>query len=684
MPDNKKREFTSFQTGANYDSRMHIPADVAMVYGINNDLPKKVEGWRKAGYTIQLMTGVAWGEYKDYLYGQWDGKNHWDEAQRERNGEIIGHGVDVPYMAPSITYGLYLADGVKRAIDQGIDTIFLEEPEFWVRAGYSESFKREWQSYYKEPWQAPYSSPEAQYRASKLKYFLYRRALQQVFSEAQKYGKTKGMNVRCFVPTHSMINYAQWGIVSPEHSLAQLEGCDGYIGQVWTGTARTPNLYRGVLKERTFETAFLEYGVLSNLVKGTGRRMIYLNDPVEDQARDWVDFKMHWENTLVASLLWPEVFHYEVCPWPERPFTFKYPAKAGQPESRISKEYETELLTVFHALGYMKQPKFKWESGMQGVGVLVSDTLMFQRFEPFTGDPHLSCFFGQAIPFIKAGVAAQPVQLENVLLKDYLKPFKLLCLSYEGQKPPAAELHAPVVEWVKAGGTLLIVDAGNDPANKVREWWNTGEHSYATPMDHLLELLGLPAGCEETIKTVGKGHVIISRKNPTALAADPKGAAELIALAQKGFSLMRRKWTAEPAFVLRRGPYVVAAALDDVDRPASLQLKGRFVDLFDARLPILDGITLKPGDRKLLVDLNAASKSPGLIACAGKCEGVEFSGGKMTLRVEGPVESQGAALLRVPKRPSRVSGAEWVYDEATRTLTLHFANKPEGVVIEVE
>jgi hypothetical protein len=47
-------------------------------------------------------------------------------------------------------------------------------------------------------------------------------------------------------------------IVSPESSLAQRDGCDGYIAQVWTGTARTPNVYRGIRKERTFETAYLE------------------------------------------------------------------------------------------------------------------------------------------------------------------------------------------------------------------------------------------------------------------------------------------------------------------------------------------------------------------------------------------------------------------------------------------
>ena len=87
----------------------------------------------------------------------------------------------------------------------------------------------------------------------------------------QAFNQRTGKSVRCYVPTHSLINYAHWCIVSPESSLAKLDGCDGYIAQVWTGTARTPNHFRGVRKERTFETAFLEYGAMQNLVRATGR-----------------------------------------------------------------------------------------------------------------------------------------------------------------------------------------------------------------------------------------------------------------------------------------------------------------------------------------------------------------------------------------------------------------------------
>jgi hypothetical protein len=49
--------------------------------------------------------------------------------------------------------------------------------------------------------------------------------------------------------------------LSPESSLLQV-GADGFVAQVWTGTARTPNIDQAVRRERMLETAFLEYGAL--------------------------------------------------------------------------------------------------------------------------------------------------------------------------------------------------------------------------------------------------------------------------------------------------------------------------------------------------------------------------------------------------------------------------------------
>lgn len=270
-----------------------------MVYGVGGNpsdrngkgmsFEQRVKSWRDRGYVTHFMTGIAWGAYQDYFTGEWDGEWHLDEGQVTVKGDTIWHGHMVPYIVPSENYLEYLKEKhVKRVIDAGISSIFMEEPEFWARAGYSEAFKREWKEYYGFDWRPQHESPENTYLANKLKYYLYYRALNEVFSYAKEYGKSKGMDVKCYVPTHSLVNYSQWQIVSPEASLASLPCVDGYIAQVWTGTSREPNYFNGKAAERVFETAYLEYGSMESMTAPTGRKMFFLTDPIEDRARDWV------------------------------------------------------------------------------------------------------------------------------------------------------------------------------------------------------------------------------------------------------------------------------------------------------------------------------------------------------------------------------------------------------------
>ena len=246
----RSEERTAFQESSPYFPETDSRADVAIVYGLNDTFEERVNRWREAGYRIHVMTGVAWGGYQAYVRGEWDGRQHYDDAQAAEGGFKLEHGLgqghDMFYMMPSKTYARYLSEGLKRVVDAGALAIHLEEPEFWVRGGYGEGFKREWAEFYDEPWQDPASSPDARYRAAKLKQYLYTRTLAYLFHDLKTYAAEKGnLDFKCYVPTHSLVNYAHWRIVSPESQLLTIPDCDGLIGQVWTGTSRTPNVYRG-------------------------------------------------------------------------------------------------------------------------------------------------------------------------------------------------------------------------------------------------------------------------------------------------------------------------------------------------------------------------------------------------------------------------------------------------------
>jgi CubicO group peptidase (beta-lactamase class C family) len=645
-------ERTCFQTGRPWSGSANLRSDVAICYGIDPGLPGRIETWRDQGYRIHVMTGVSWGSYQDYLYGRYDGVNHEDEAQTDQQGNKVGHGGDVYYMCPGINYGKYLCVGVQRALDAGAEAIHLEEPEFWVKSGYSEGFKREWHGYYGEDWQPPHGSVDAQWRSSKLKYFLYRRALQQVFDYIQDYNRRSGRKVRCYVPTHSLINYAQWKIVSPESSLARLNGCDGYIAQVWTGTSRTPNVYQGRLRQRTFETAFLEYGAMQNLVRATGRQVWYLNDPIEDNPNyDWQDYRTNWESTLVASLLQPDVSHYEVAPWPERIFNGRYPRNAGRARRRIPPAYATELQTVMNALNHMDQRQVDWHGGSTGYGFVVGDTLMFERGGPTPSDEHLGQVYGLALPLVKRGIPIAPVQLENVTAAEYLKGFRMLMLTYHGMKPQSPEVHAPLTDWVRRGGVLVIVDDDADPYNRAREWWNSNGLTYATPREHLFKELGLTderfaAGGKPV--NVGEGYVAWLREDPAALAASETGDARLVNCVKQAAALRSIPWREANNLLLRRGPYLIGAGLNESIAAEPKVLKGPFINLFDPELRFRPSVALEPGSRMFLLDLDAVGgRQPKLLAAACKALPLKQEKTTLSFAVEGVAGTPAVVLLRL-------------------------------------
>lgn len=715
----RAEERLTFQTGDPWSPRINLNADVAMVYGIGPKTSGLISSWREHGYKIELMTGVAWGGYQDYLDGKFDGQNHWDQAQTDVAGEHIIHGgnPNVPYMSPGEDYGRYLSTGIKRALDEGVEAVYLEEPEFWARSGWEGNFKREWKTHYGEDWQAPNSSPDAQYRASKLKYFLYRRALGQVFDFVGAYGKQHGRTIPCYVATHSLINYANWRIVSPESSLIGV-GADGYIAQVWTGTARVPNVYNGQIKPRTFETAYLEYGAMQNLVRASGRRIWYLNDPVADNPNNtWPYYRANWQSTLTASLMQPEVWRYEIMPWPKRVFTGMHPAapldpeqykrelnptptgarsqgpaqKPNVPMEGIPKAYETELQTVISALGDMKQPDTHWElAGTRGIGVLVSDTMMFERADPDPSDQYLGSFYGLALPLVMRGIPVEPVQIESATAPGFLGRYKLLLLTYEGQKPPTAAFHTALAQWVRNGGALLVVDNDDDPYNAVREWWNKAPDAYKTPREHLFKLLDIPADGEGLFR-VGRGVVLSERVSPAALAYRADGGETLRDYAKKAAAAVHLPWSETSALVLRRGPYVIASGLDDGTPGAQpVTLHGRFVDLFDENVPVHTSVALAPDTRDLLYDLNyhPAQAGPRIVAAACRISGEEFASHRLTFKADGIADTNAVVRIQLRRHPRSVSiagktVAAGEYESDGDTILIRFANSIEPVPIEI-
>ncbi len=453
---------TSFQTGERFDPGIGVHTDAVLVYSSD---PQVYAGWADKGYVLQTMGGFREGP--EYL------KQFPDEVQRDGNGNPIVIGGSSYYMLPTPHRNDVSKQYYQAAIAAGSTAICPEEPEIMTSAGYEEPFKQEWQVRYGSAWQPPHSSIDARYHAEQLKGFLTARQIGAILDDA----RDKAPNVTRMVAVHSPITYYHWGIPVPHAALFGLASLQEVIAQVWTGTARTAARAAGVREERTFEIGYLEYSSLLQLARGTGKRLWFLMDPVEDNPdRPMEDYRVNYEQTLLAALMFPQVDRYEVMPWPQRIY------------GRVPPEYATVVNTVVGTLSDLWQyTDSAVDAGSEGIGTFVADSMGWQRGAPAPSD--MDGFYGLCLPLVLHGIPAQVLSLDRLATPGYLTGQKTLLLSYDHLKPAAPDANKALADWVRRGGSLVVF-GGTDAYDAVADsWWRKA--GLVSPLDDLFAQLGL-------------------------------------------------------------------------------------------------------------------------------------------------------------------------------------------------
>lgn len=732
---------TGFQEIEPWSSEIDLQTDFVMVYGLNESLESRMQQYRERGYKVHLMLGCAWGNYKEYLCGRWDGKEHWDECQTDRNGNPILHGVDTPYMVPTRSFIQYLTEHLCALIDKGITEIYMEEPEFWEAGGYSEAFKKEYLAYYGVDWEPPHTNINAKYRSSRLKAYLYGRLVRHLSRNIKEYGRKTGKEIHFYVATHSLVNYAQWKIMSPESRLLDVDEVDGFIAQVWTGTSGTGNVYEGHYKSRTFETAYLEYGIMQELVKGTDKEVWFLQDPVEDNPEHgWEEYADKYKKTLTAALFWPDVDHYEVCPWPNRVFKGRYPRKVGLAEGMIPTEdmegaknipdtYATFLASMIQTLGDMT--KGENETEKDAVGVFLADSCMYQRTYPDHVEHHgqkinlsgmedwmnrlifqkeeerqlllsmekmeyayKECcafpdWFGLTLPLLKYGLPIQPVYFDHMVRYDeYLRKYRYLILSYEFMKPESEEFHHKLVEWVKQGGTLFYIGKDFDPYNYLQEWWQ--KFFCDTPAQHLFAEFGMDKEPANGCYRIGEGNVLVWNEVPALLSVNEAIADKYRNWIREGLKMGGYHWKMCNYLSVRRDPYIVIASMQESDMGSVYTKEGLFVDLYEDKYPVVERVLVEPGQEKLLFDLEKIKEDVRIIATAARIENMVCENGQLSIEAKAIDHIQVNMRIRLSGKPEDLcahteSGKNMelqsVWDEKSRTVLLSYRSNNEKVYI---
>ncbi len=682
---------TLFQTNSDYDPRIAIAVDGVIVHlhGASDDrLQQAIDSWKKHGFLVGRMFFADSDATNEYWTGKWDGTPRPDEVERDARGEVMMCVGIRPYMLPTEGWTRYLQEMTVKSIQAGAEAVFPEEPLAHVFTGYEETFRTLWEERYGRPWQPESSSPEARFLTAQLKNELYLELERKLGRTVREQAREAGREVPFIFPVHSLYSNIAAQLVAPLGTSLAIEEIDGYIGQVWTGPIRWAEANYDSPDKSFFASAFALYDYFVQLVRGSNRRMWLLTDPVEDDPNHaWSEFEEWYRHCVVAEMLFPQTDAYETMPWPDRIFLPGHATGGSTPAPE-----RFRIITLSAVQVQQEVPaQGEWQGAeaarpTEGVGVVMSDTLMWHRHAP----PVLQDAYGLLMPLIQEGVPVGACLLERVHEPAYLADFKVLVLSYEAIKPLDPAMHVALAEWVRAGGSLIVLGKG-DNLNEESLWWV--QRGLRDPLVHLLGELGLEdAG--EFEQAVGKGRVYRKLTSGRRFADPQVARSEYLPLVDEA---LRRAGVAaglrRPGhFCMRRGPFVVAHTIRQ-----PLRLAGPLVDVFDPEFPLLDGVELKPGESGLyrevgeLVASAMTRKRPTILHVTHRLMSESYADGVSRAVIRGPAETPAVVRLHTAGRQPRTVQAadhegEQLQVETRRdgdSLLIRFPNVPAGANLTI-
>ncbi len=613
-----------------------------------------------------------------YTQGRFDGREHFEDIELDKNGKRVLCTNVRPYMLPTKGWTEYLKTQVKYSIDGGAAAIYPEEPLAHNYTGYEESFKKAFAKEYGVPWQGGHESPDAFFKTASLKNKLYIQLEQDLCDYTAKYAASKGSQVDFLIPIHSIFSNLSARLVAPLGTSLRLKGHKGYIGQIWTGPVRW-TIGQCSNKEITFfDSAYVNYDYFANLVADSELVLYLLADPVEDDPRfKWDEYGKWYKQCLAAKLMFPAVSRYEVMPWPDRIFLPGYSIGGGTPGPG---PYRTVLMSCLTALQNMPPGARRDVSGgTKGIGMIIGDSAMWQNSNRPVQDP----FMGLLIPVLKKGIPVSSVPIERSGDGDYMKNFRLLMLSYEGWKPQKKAYHDNLLRWVRNGGLLLVFDT-KDTFDGIDMFWK--QQGFASPQAQLLNKLGAAYGfAGDNVsagdvsyfhKSFGRGHVVVSSLSPKTFVDEKTARQKFLPILRACFAKHIGQTLDEPRFLTaRRGDFLIAHTFD-----TTRTIDGTFIDIFNESLPVIESPYLAQDSSHILFDISdkVSGATPRLLYTTYRLMGKRELAKETAFFITGPTGTEGRARLYSGGRKIDSISA---FTRAGRAVGTNFTESLDGTAL---
>ena len=153
-------------------------------------------------------------------------------------------------------------------------------------------------------------------------------------------------------------------------------------------------------------------------------------------------------------------------------------------------------------------------------------------------------------------------------------------------------------------------------------------------------------------------------------------------------------FTVKNNFYLKRGVYDLISVLDENISIEPYIIKGRLIDLFDPKLPVLSQKTVNPGEQAFLlnVDRVAEQNKPQVLAAASRVYDEKVAQSGYSFITKSPLNTTDVMRVLLPVTPKKciITGhdgnnlkeAVWQWDTKSKTCLLSFENDPQGVKVE--
>src|SRR3990172_250272 len=480
---------TIFQTNTAYDERLAIAVDGVIVHRHGGEFTQAMQSWRDNGFTVGRMFFADSDAANAYWTGKLDGTERPQDVERDQEGKVVLCSGVRPYMLPTEGWIRYLEEMTDASLAAGAAAILPEEPLAHVFTGYEKSFAELWLGRYGQPWEPQHASARARFLTAQLKNELYIKLEERLLKRTLQFEKASGKNAAFVLPIHSLYSNIAAQLVAPLGTSTGLAGIDGYIGQIWTGPVNWALGCYDSPRKDFFTSAYVLYDYFTQLTVESDKKLWLLVDPVEDNpSHEWSQFAQWYKHCIAAMLLMDEVDSYEIMPWPDRIFLPGYGTGGGTP---APEDYRITILAVTQALQeiptgdkWLAQSPAGNSSVSDGIGVAIADTLMWQRLE----HPRLQGVYSLLLPLVERGIPVSSFLLERLDDRAYLSRFNVIVLSYESFKPLDASINNGLAEWVKAGGSLIILGGDGDELDQTSGfWWR--DLGFKSPLSHLLAQL---------------------------------------------------------------------------------------------------------------------------------------------------------------------------------------------------